>query len=140
MPEVAREVPTVANRGISADGTRITFHLRHGVRWQDGIPLTSRDVVFTYRAVMNPRNAIPSRYGYDRISSVEAPDPYTVVVMTRSAVFADRVDSFSAEIATTRFCPRTSSRGMRASIASHSTKRRSVRALIDSVVGCTAIA
>ncbi len=83
VPDVAREVPTVANRGISPDGTRITFHLRHGVRWQDGIPLTSRDVIFTFRAVMNPGNAIPSRYGYDRISSVEAPDRYTIVLTTR---------------------------------------------------------
>lgn len=83
VPDVAREVPTIANHAISAGGTRIAFHLRHGVRWQDGIPLTSRDVVFTYRAVMNPRNTIPSRYGYDRISSVEAPDRYTIVLTTR---------------------------------------------------------
>jgi peptide/nickel transport system substrate-binding protein len=84
VPDVAREVPTMANQGISADGKRVTFHLRHGVVWEDGTPLTSRDVVFTYRAVMNPRDAIPSRYGYDRISLVRAPDPYTVVVTTRT--------------------------------------------------------
>ncbi len=84
VPEVAREVPTIANGGVSADGERVTYHLRHGVLWQDGVPLTSRDVVFTYRAVMNPRDAIPSRDVYDRISSVSAPDPYTVVVRTRA--------------------------------------------------------
>lgn len=83
VSEVAREVPTIANHGISADGKRITFHLRHDVLWQDGTPLTSRDVVFTYRAVMNPRNAIASRYGFDKISSVEAPDPFTVIITTR---------------------------------------------------------
>ena len=83
VPEVAREVPTIANDGISADGKCITFHLRRGVLWQDGVPLTSRDVVFTYRAVMNPLNAIASRYPFDKISSVEAPDSYTVIVRTR---------------------------------------------------------
>ncbi|MBV8344962.1 MAG: peptide ABC transporter substrate-binding protein [Candidatus Eremiobacteraeota bacterium] len=82
IPDVAREVPTKANGGISADGRAITFRLRHGVRWQDGEALTARDVVFTYHAVMNPRNTLPSRYGFDRIVSVTTPNPYTVVVRT----------------------------------------------------------
>ncbi|MGA8097153.1 MAG: hypothetical protein WB810_00690 [Candidatus Cybelea sp.] len=43
VPDVAREVPTLANGGISANGKRITFRLRHDVLWQDGTPLTSRD-------------------------------------------------------------------------------------------------
>ncbi|MBV8198315.1 MAG: hypothetical protein JO263_09270, partial [Candidatus Eremiobacteraeota bacterium] len=84
VPDVAREVPSVANGGISADRKRIVYRLRHGVRWQDGVPLTSRDVLFTYWAVMNPRDAIASRYGFDRISAVSAPDAYTVIVRTRA--------------------------------------------------------
>ncbi len=83
VPDVAREVPTKANGGVSDDGKRITFRLRHGVLWQDGAPLTSRDVVFTYRAVMNPHNTIPSRYGFDQVESVAAPDRYTAVVRLR---------------------------------------------------------
>ena len=90
VPDVAREVPTIANGGISADRERITYRLRHGVRWQDGVPLTSRDVVFTYRAVMNPRNAIPSRYGFDRISSVSAPRSLHRRRQNPRAVLADR--------------------------------------------------
>jgi peptide/nickel transport system substrate-binding protein len=73
-------VPTTANGGISSDRKRVVFHLRRGVMWQDGYPLTARDVVFTYRAIMNPSNAIPSRYGYDHIKSIWARDPYTIVV------------------------------------------------------------
>jgi peptide/nickel transport system substrate-binding protein len=80
VPDVAVTAPSLANGGISSDGKRIIYHLRRDVLWQDGIPLTSRDVIFTHRAIMNPSNAIPSRYGYDRIASVAAPDPYTVVV------------------------------------------------------------
>lgn len=80
VPDVAVTVPSPANGGISSDGKLIVYHLRRNVLWQDGAPLTSRDVVFTYRAIMNPSNAVPSRYGYDRVASVEAPGPYTVVV------------------------------------------------------------
>ena len=80
VPDVATEVPTIANGGISRDGKTITYRLRRGVRWQDGVPLTSRDVVFTYRAIMNPRNNVQGQLGYEDIADVTAPDDYTVVV------------------------------------------------------------
>jgi peptide/nickel transport system substrate-binding protein len=80
VPDIALQVPTLANGGISADGKTITYHLRHGVKWQDGAPLTARDIVFTYQAIMNPRNNVQVRVGYDQIASVQAPDDSTVVV------------------------------------------------------------
>jgi peptide/nickel transport system substrate-binding protein len=33
------------------DGRKYTLHLRPGVTWSDGVPLTSADVLFTFRAV-----------------------------------------------------------------------------------------
>ena len=84
VPEAALEVPTQANGGISADGKTITYHLRQGMKWQDGEPLTAKDVVFTYRAVMNPKNNVQVRTGYDQIADVEAKDDYTVVVHMKS--------------------------------------------------------
>lgn len=80
VPDVALVVPTKQNGGISADGKTITYHLRKGIRWQDGVPLTARDVAFTYRAIMNPRNDIQGQLGYEDIASVETPDDYTVIV------------------------------------------------------------
>jgi len=41
---LATEVPTVANGGISADGRKYTFHLKPGVTFHDGTPLTSQIV------------------------------------------------------------------------------------------------
>lgn len=85
IPEIATAVPTRSNGGISTDGRTIIYHLRRGVVWQDGVPLTARDVVFTFHAVMNPLNDVASRDGYDRIASVVAKDPWTVVVHMRDA-------------------------------------------------------
>ena len=82
---LADPVPSLANGGVSPDGKTVTYHLRHGVHWQDGAALTSRDVVFTYHAIMNPANNIPERYGYDVVASVTASGPYTVVVHLRRA-------------------------------------------------------
>ena len=40
---------------VSEDGTVYTFHLREGVTWHDGEPLTAEDVVFTYEQIItNP--------------------------------------------------------------------------------------
>lgn len=93
VPDVATAVPSIANGGISRDGRRLVYHLRPGVRWQDGVPLTARDVVFTYRAVMNPRNNVPTRLGFDQIAAIDAPDPLTVRVTLKRA-FAPFVTYF----------------------------------------------
>jgi peptide/nickel transport system substrate-binding protein len=79
VPDLAADVPTTSNGGISADGLTIRYRLRDHVRWHDGRPFTSADVKFTYEAIMNPANDIVSRHGYDVVGSVEAPDPHTVI-------------------------------------------------------------
>jgi peptide/nickel transport system substrate-binding protein len=93
LPILAAAVPTLANGGISADGMTITYHLRAGVRWQDSAPFTSRDVKFTWQAIMNPNNDVSSRNGYERVASVDTPDPLTVVfhLKTKFAPFVDTV-------------------------------------------------
>src|SRR6185369_2146430 len=40
---------------VSPDGLEITFHLRRGVKWHDGTPFTSRDVMYTYRIIIDPK-------------------------------------------------------------------------------------
>ena len=80
VPEVATQIPTLQNGGISPDGMTLTYHLRPGLKWQDGAPLTAADIIFTYHAIMNPKNNIQVTTGYDHIGSVTAPDPLTVVV------------------------------------------------------------
>ena len=94
VPQLAAEVPTVENGGISEDGLTITYRLRDDVTWSDGHPFTSRDVKFTWEAVMNPGNAVNSQSGYDQIESIETPDDQTVVV-TFSELYAPALSLFS---------------------------------------------
>ena len=93
VPELATVVPTLGNGGISADGRTITYHLRSGVRWQDRQPFDASDVVFTWHAIMNPRNDVAVREGYDLIERIEVPDPHTVVVHLRRS-YAPFVTTF----------------------------------------------
>ena len=96
VPDLAAQVPTPQNGGISKDGLTITYKLRHGVKWQDGQPFTSADVKFTWQAVMNPDNNVVERRGYDQVRSVDTPDPYTVVFHLKQP-FAPFVDTVFGE-------------------------------------------
>jgi peptide/nickel transport system substrate-binding protein len=96
IPALAATVPSLANGGVSKDGMTLTYHLRHGVKWQDGAPFSSRDVKFSWQAIMNPRNNVVSRRGFDQIASMDTPDDYTVV-MHMKRMFPPAVDSIFAE-------------------------------------------
>ena len=61
----------------------VTFRLHEGVRWHDGAPFTSRDVKFTYEAIMDDRVASPRKPDYELVLSVETPDEQTVRVVYR---------------------------------------------------------
>ena len=37
---------------VSPEGKTWIFHLRHGVTWQDGVPLTAKDVAFSYNYIL----------------------------------------------------------------------------------------
>jgi peptide/nickel transport system substrate-binding protein len=79
IPELATVVPSQKNGGISKDGKTITWHLRKGVKWSDGVPFDADDVVFSTNQVNNPRNNVVSHDGWDQIAKIDEPDKYTVV-------------------------------------------------------------
>jgi len=80
IPDLATEVPTVQNGGVSLNGLVVRYKLRSGVTWHDGVNFSSDDVKFTWQAIMNRKNNIISRDGYEKIKSIDTPDPYTVVI------------------------------------------------------------
>jgi peptide/nickel transport system substrate-binding protein len=52
VPELATEVPTVANGGITDNGATYTFRLRDDVFFHDGVQLTGHDVKFTFEKAL----------------------------------------------------------------------------------------
>ena len=55
------------------------FHLRKGVLFHDGRPVSSNDVKSTIDFMRNPANRSPKRGAFRMIASIEAPDPQTVI-------------------------------------------------------------
>ncbi len=63
---------------VSPNGKTWTFHLRQGVKWQDGKAFTAADVAWTYNFIIKHHAAAFSSY-VDGIGQVTAPDKSTVV-------------------------------------------------------------
>jgi peptide/nickel transport system substrate-binding protein len=80
FPELAAELPTLENGGISEDYLTITWKLKPGLKWSDGEPITSEDIKFTWEAISNPDSGAVQTAGFDMIESIETPDELTAVV------------------------------------------------------------
>ena len=99
FPELAAELPTVDNGGVTLDeaaGTMsVTWKMRQDVQWQDGQPVTADDVLFTWNAIHDPETGswIP---GIDSIDSVEKVDQYTFKV-NYSAIYPGYLTQFGGE-------------------------------------------
>ncbi len=66
--------------GYTADdkGSVYTVKLKPNLKWQDGKPLTSADVLFTYQAIQNPDAQSPLRGAWQGVT-ITAPDAQTIV-------------------------------------------------------------
>jgi peptide/nickel transport system substrate-binding protein len=89
VPVLVKEIPSVENGGLSADGKTITLSLREDVTWSDGQPLTADDFVFTFDMIMSDQNTPIGRYPFDPyVESVVAKDPTTVVITLKEPLAA----------------------------------------------------
>ncbi|MFH1141713.1 MAG: peptide ABC transporter substrate-binding protein, partial [Chloroflexota bacterium] len=71
-PVVAKEIPTVANGGISADGKTYTFKLRSDVTWSDGKKVTAKDLEYSIKRMLSPDLAAEYASFYFDIVGAEA--------------------------------------------------------------------
>ncbi len=95
VPILATSVPSIENGGVSKNGLTITYTLRRNAMWTDGVKVTSKDVKWSWEAIMNSSNNIVSRHGYDYVKSVDTPDDFTVVVHLKEK-FSPFVNTFFA--------------------------------------------
>jgi peptide/nickel transport system substrate-binding protein len=86
IPELAIEVPTVANGGILNGGATYILRLRDDVFWHDGVQFTAVDVKFTFEKALlvhhartrNMASALASWNPTTQTASIDVLDPFTV--------------------------------------------------------------
>lgn len=74
-PDLAREVPSLENGGISADGLEWTVHLRDDVQWHDGEPFTAEDVKFSLELINADGFRSRTRVGHDLVRDIKVISP-----------------------------------------------------------------
>src|SRR5215469_6471441 len=76
-------VADLAERWEARDPVTYVFHLRQGVKFQDGRAFTSADVKFTFDSILDGAVKTTKRGAFRMVASVEAPDDSTVVFHLR---------------------------------------------------------
>jgi len=61
---------------FSDDGKELIFKLREGVHWEDGVEVTTDDVIFTYQKAIDPTTKTIVHYAFSKIDTVLALDKY----------------------------------------------------------------
>ncbi len=77
----AQRIPRgdLAERWETPDAVTYVFHLRSGVKFHDGRPVTSADVKYTFDSILDRTVTSPKRGSLAMIRSIDAPDAATVI-------------------------------------------------------------
>jgi len=70
---------------VLENGLVIIFHLKEGIKWQDGIEFTAADVEFTYQCLINPNIRTPYSGDFEKVNSFEVIDDYTIRITYKEA-------------------------------------------------------
>ncbi|MGQ4807996.1 Heme-binding protein A [Candidatus Entotheonellaceae bacterium PAL068K] len=74
----ARIVPDLATSWETPDATTYIFHLRRGVRFHDGSPLTAADVRYTFASLLDPATRSPKRASFEIIRAIDVVSDDTI--------------------------------------------------------------
>ncbi|MDF0584098.1 MULTISPECIES: peptide ABC transporter substrate-binding protein [Bradyrhizobium] len=78
QPNLAAEVPSQKNGGISEDGLKWRVRLRDNVRWHDGAPFTAEDVKFTLELITNPKFRSWRTAGHSLVRDITVVSPQEI--------------------------------------------------------------
>lgn len=83
-PATNKLEPWLATSWETPDATTWIFHLRQGVKFQDGTPFNAEAVKFTFERIMDPKVGAPRASLLTPIKSIDVVDDYTVKIITKA--------------------------------------------------------
>ena len=94
--ENLNHAPELASQWIISDDQKtITFKLKENMFWADGTPLTSDDVLFTWRLVTDPNTRTPYASDYLLVKDAQTPNKQTFTV-TYEQNYAPALDTWAS--------------------------------------------
>ena len=67
--------------------TKLIIKLRNNVLWHDGVKFTSKDVVFTYEKIIDPKVFNSIKSNFQEVQSVKAIDDFTLEIIYKQPYF-----------------------------------------------------
>ncbi len=106
MPGLAGDFPIQGNIvkefKMSADQKTFTFYMREGMKWSDGVPLTTEDVRFAYEDVILNENLTPAYPQWMRSANAPTGVPLKLEIVddyTFKTSFAEAYGGFPVQLA-----------------------------------------
>jgi peptide/nickel transport system substrate-binding protein len=89
------ELPTIENGGAKyetlPDGTKglaVKFTLKPDLKWNDGTPVTTKDLLFTWKLGTDPKSGFSNNNPWDRAKSIDVIDDHTAVLHVSPVIVA----------------------------------------------------
>jgi len=95
-PQLLTDIPTIQNGEISADGLTWVVHFRTKLTWSDGHALDGRDLLFTWKTIINPSYPATRRFGWNDISSIALSADYLTATISLARPSGQLLDTILA--------------------------------------------
>jgi peptide/nickel transport system substrate-binding protein len=80
LPSLDNGLAKIETRPDGTKGMAVTIKLKPDLKWGDGVPVTARDLLFTWKLGTNPASGFSNAHPWDRASSVDVVDDHTAVL------------------------------------------------------------
>ncbi len=89
---------------VSDDGVTYTFHIREGVQFSNGTPLTMDDIIWSIERARDTEES-PWSFSLEQVQSIEAPDDQTIVITLTEpwAPFISDISMFNSSVISRAF-------------------------------------
>ena len=80
LPTIENGLAKIENRPDGSKGMAVTFKLQPDLKWGDGVPVTAKDVVFSWELGKSPESGFTNADLFTRVDKIDTPDDHTVVM------------------------------------------------------------
>jgi peptide/nickel transport system substrate-binding protein len=80
LPTIENGLAKIEDRSDGSKGMAVTFKLPPDLKWADGVPVTAKDVVFSWELGKSPESGFYHADLYTRVDSIDTPDDHTAIM------------------------------------------------------------
>jgi peptide/nickel transport system substrate-binding protein len=87
LPTIENGLAVPVDLGNGKKGVDLTYTIRSDAKWGDAVPVTTKDVLFTYEVGRQPQSAVSNAELYRRITGIDAKNDKTFTMHVNKLTF-----------------------------------------------------